>query len=178
LSTSRDAKQTAHRRELLQALTLAGRESSAATVLFHTTIAERVGLAASDTKTIDILLRLGPLTAGELAEHTGLATASVTSLIDRLEKKGLARRVRDANDRRRVIVEPVAERVAESEPLFGAIQQAFEELLECYTEEQLETVLDFMRRTAQRTREVTAALTRPADTPPAGEASSRTGSSQ
>jgi hypothetical protein len=56
-------------------------------------IAERTGDAPSDTKTMDILLRLGPLTAGELGEHTGLATASVTSLIDRLEKKGLACRV-------------------------------------------------------------------------------------
>jgi DNA-binding MarR family transcriptional regulator len=169
LSTSRDERQTDRRRELIQALTLAGRESSAATVLFHTAIAERAGLAPSDTKTIDILLRLGPLTAGELADYTGLATASVTSLIDRLEKKGFVRRVRDPKDRRRVIVEPVADRVAESEALFGSIQQAFEELLGCYTEDQLETVLDFMRRAAQRTREVTAALTRAADAPPAGE---------
>jgi hypothetical protein len=75
------------RRELVEGILAAGRESSAATVMLHTAIAERSGLAATDTKTIDTLIRLGPVTAGELAGYTGLATASVTSLIDRLEKR-------------------------------------------------------------------------------------------
>jgi DNA-binding MarR family transcriptional regulator len=110
-------------------------------------------------KTIDTLLRLGPITAGELAEHTGLATASVTSLIDRLEKKGLVRRARDPQDRRRVIVEPIRERIAQGATVFGPIRQAFEDLLVNYSDAQLETILDFMRRTSQRTREMTAALT-------------------
>jgi DNA-binding transcriptional ArsR family regulator len=79
------------RRDLVEGILAAGRESSAATVMLHTAIAERSGLTATDTKTIDTLIRLGPVTAGELAGYTGLATASVTSLIDRLEKKGLVR---------------------------------------------------------------------------------------
>jgi hypothetical protein len=63
---------SARSRELMDALTLAARESSAATVLFHTAIAEQAGLAPSDTKTMDILDRSGPVTAGELATRTGL----------------------------------------------------------------------------------------------------------
>jgi DNA-binding MarR family transcriptional regulator len=155
----KEAAPAARRRELLQALDLAGRESSTATVLFHAAVAAHAGLAASDIKTLDLLLRHGPLTAGELAAQTGLATASVTSLIDRLEQKDLVQRVRDPQDRRRVIVEAVGARAEASlAPLFGRIQQAFQEVLEEYSNEQLETLLDFMRRTAERVRRLTAAL--------------------
>jgi DNA-binding MarR family transcriptional regulator len=149
---------TARRRELAQALALSGRESSAATVMLHTAIAERAGLTASDTKTMDILVRSGPLTAGEIALRTGLATASVTTLIDRLESKGLVRRVPDPRDRRRVIVEPVAARVSEAEPFFRWMEGAFEGLLDFYSDDQLATILDFMRRSAERAREVTAQI--------------------
>lgn len=103
---------SARRRQLVEAILFAGRESSAATVMFHTAVAARAGLTATDSKTLDTLIRVGPVTAGELARHTGLATASVTSLIDRLEQKGLVRRARDARDRRRVMVEPIRERIA------------------------------------------------------------------
>jgi len=146
------------RQDLVDGILMAGRESSAATVLLHAAIAEHSGLSSTDIKTMDTLIRLGPLTAGELAAHTGLATASVTSLIDRLEKKGLARRTHDAKDRRRVIVEPVRERLASCDPVFGSIRKGFANLLTDYNNEQLETILDFMRRSSQRAREMTAAF--------------------
>lgn len=147
------------RRNLVEGILAAGRESSAATVMLHTAIAERSGLTATDTKTIDTLIRLGPVTAGELAGYTGLATASVTSLIDRLEKKGLVRRVRDSRDRRHVIVEPILERIGDCQNVFGPIRVGFAQVLENYGDEQLETILDFMRRSSNRARELTAAIT-------------------
>jgi DNA-binding MarR family transcriptional regulator len=154
---------TPPRKDLLEALHLAGRESSAATVLFHSAIAGRAGLAVTDTKTIDTLLRLGPLTAGELATHTGLATASVTALIDRLERKGLVQRVRDSQDRRRVIVKPVQARIEQGSAIFESIRTYYQDLLDPYTDDQLATILDYIRRATQRTREVTARISH---TPP------------
>jgi DNA-binding MarR family transcriptional regulator len=139
----------------VEEILFAGREGSAATVMFHTVIASRAGLTATDTKTLDTLLRVGPVTAGELARHTGLATASVTSLIDRLEEKGLVRRARDSRDRRRVMVEPVRERISEGASVWGSVRNAYAELLTAYSNSQLQTILDFMRRSAQRTREMT-----------------------
>src|SRR5262249_37287290 len=62
--------------------------------MFHGAVAARFRLTATDLKTLDILQRQGTRSAGELAAHTGLATPSVTALIDRLEAKGLIRRVR------------------------------------------------------------------------------------
>lgn len=146
------------RRQLIKELFEAGRESSAATVLFHAAIAAGAGLSASDMKTIDTLSRFGSLTAGELAQRIGLATASVTSLIDRLERKGWVRRVRDPKDRRVVIVEPIRDRAIKADAFFATLRPTFESLADSYSDEQLETILDFLRRSAERTREVTARL--------------------
>jgi DNA-binding MarR family transcriptional regulator len=126
--------------------------------MFHTAIAERAGLTATDAKTMGILARHGSLTAGELASHTGLATASVTSLIDRLETKGMVRRIHDRADRRRVIVEPVRENTEGNTSFFGAIQSAIEALVEDYSDGQLQTILEFMRRTTERIHAITVEL--------------------
>jgi DNA-binding MarR family transcriptional regulator len=88
--------------------------------VFHSAVAGQLDLHPTGCKTLGILERLGPLSAGESARHSGLATASVTNLIDRLEEKGFVRRVRDANDRRRVLVEPRRERLAGGRALFAS----------------------------------------------------------
>lgn len=73
-------------------------------MMFHGAIADQHSLTATDTRTLELLDRLGPQSAGEIAAHTGLAATSVTALIDRLEARGLVRRAADANDRRKVLV--------------------------------------------------------------------------
>src|SRR5215207_5351058 len=78
---------------------------STATVLFHAAIADRVGVSVTDMKCYSILRQAGPITAGELGERVGLTTGAITGVIDRLEHVGLARRVRDPHDRRRVVLE-------------------------------------------------------------------------
>src|SRR5204863_2167293 len=99
------------RAEVLEEFGRVGREHSDATVLFHGVMAGLLDLHPTDYKTLGILERLGPMSAGEIASHSGLASASVTNLLDRLERKGFVRRVRDAADRRRVLAEPVMDRL-------------------------------------------------------------------
>jgi DNA-binding MarR family transcriptional regulator len=148
------------RAELLEQLALAGRASSAATVMFHTAVAARQGLSASEEKALDLLERSGPLTAGELARQSGLAPASVTALINRLEAKGFARRVQNPSDRRSVLVEVDPERVyATVAPLFADWVGSLQELYAGYTDEQLEVILHFLNEAARRQREATARLT-------------------
>jgi DNA-binding MarR family transcriptional regulator len=154
-----NSRQT-ERATLLKELARVGREHSDATVLFHMVVAERLGLNPTDEKAMSILQRLGPLSAGDIAEHTGLATASVTDLIDRLEKRGFVRRVRDPADRRRVMVEPSAARVAEAEPLFRATAASLARLLEGFSTEELRIITEFMQRNAERLRSETARLER------------------
>jgi DNA-binding MarR family transcriptional regulator len=148
------------RAELLEQLALAGRASSAATVMFHTAVAARQGLSASEEKALDLLERSGPLTAGELARRSGLAPASVTGLIDRLERKGFARRVPNPGDGRSVLVEVDSERLyATVAPLFADWVGSLYELYAGYTDEQLEVILHFLTEAARRQQEATARLT-------------------
>src|ERR687892_862371 len=119
MATSHDqeahpADGTGRRAELLERLMQAGRAQSAATIMFHTAVAARHGLGASEEKALDLLERFGPLTAGELASHAGLAPPSVTGLINRLEAKGFARRIPNPKDRRSVLIEIDRERVMAS----------------------------------------------------------------
>jgi DNA-binding MarR family transcriptional regulator len=126
--------------------------SSTMAVFFHALIAARLGLGATEEKALLILGGMGSITAGQLADQTGLTTAAATSLIDRLEARGYVRRVRDAADRRRVIVEPDRTRLAELQREFAALQTDFTDLLDRYSDEQLTALADFLTTVAARAR--------------------------
>ncbi|MEV4391004.1 MarR family transcriptional regulator [Nonomuraea sp. NPDC049607] len=143
---------------MLDELVEAGRESSNAAVMYHSAMGERLGLGMTEEKTLDLLQRQGPLTAGELSQHTGLAPASVSGLIDRLEAKWLVRRVRDTKDRRRVIVEINWERLAGFGELFEPFVAAMSGLYDRYTDEELALIVDFLRRSTALQREATTEL--------------------
>jgi DNA-binding MarR family transcriptional regulator len=151
---------TGRRAELLEQLAMAGRASSVATVMFHTAVAAKQGLSASEEKALDLLERSGPLTAGELARQSGLAPASVTGLINRLEQKGFARRIQNPSDRRSILVEVDVERMyARVAPLFANWVRSLEELYAGYSDEQLEVILHFLTEAARRQQEATTRLT-------------------
>jgi MarR family 2-MHQ and catechol resistance regulon transcriptional repressor len=63
------------------------------------------GLGVSDFAVLEVLLHKGPLTISAIGEKVLLASASMTSAIDRLEKRGLVRRTNCSSDRRIRIVE-------------------------------------------------------------------------
>src|SRR5215216_2175583 len=149
---------TPDRVQLLNAVIQASRENSTVAVFFHTAIAGQVGLGATDEKTLFILRHYGSLTAGEIAQHTGLTTASVTNLIDRLERKGFVQRVRDASDRRRVIVQPNDARLAEIDQVFNQAVGTFDSVLDSYDDTQLATIADFLDRATEYSRNVIATL--------------------
>ncbi|MFB9201796.1 MarR family winged helix-turn-helix transcriptional regulator [Nonomuraea spiralis] len=143
---------------MLDELVEAGRESSNAAVMYHSAMGERLGLGMTEEKTLDLLQRLGPLTAGELSQHTGLAPASISGLIDRLEAKWLVRRVRDTKDRRRVIVEINWERLAGFGELFEPFVAAMNGLYDDYTDDELALIAGYLTRSTALQREATAAL--------------------
>jgi DNA-binding MarR family transcriptional regulator len=146
------------RPEILEQLARVGREHSDATVLFHATIATLLDLHTTDYKVLGILERSGPLSAGEIARRSGLATASVTNLIDRLEQKGFVRRVADPTDRRRVMVEAIADRLTGARSLFASTQRSLARLFERYSDRDLSAIADFLWRNAERLRDETAKL--------------------
>ncbi|MGB8259193.1 MAG: MarR family transcriptional regulator [Terracidiphilus sp.] len=120
-----------------------GRRLSARTLLFHQAVAARLGLHPTDLKCLDLARTEPELTAGRIAELTGLTTAAVTSVLDRLERAGLAQRVRDAADRRKVLVRPVEERAREVEGLFASLDAAMRKLYAEYSVRDLALIEEF-----------------------------------
>jgi DNA-binding MarR family transcriptional regulator len=141
---SRDARK---RTDLLVNLNEGFRQLSAATILFHQAIADRLGMNITDHKCADVLARQGAMTAGDLASYTGLTTGAITGVIDRLEKAGFVRRVKDPDDRRRVIVEPLLKRMEQViAPLFQSMGRSAAELCQRYSTEELAVIHDFTVR--------------------------------
>lgn len=150
--------QTDQREALLAAVYESGRELSTAAVMFHAALSELRGLSATEGKAIDILMRFGPMTAGEFGEHSGLAPASVTGLMRRLEGKGVARRVRHKDDRRKVLIELVGDQAAAAAPYFADFMGGLAALLEGYSDDQLRTIADFSTRAARIQQEAAGRL--------------------
>ena len=148
--------------EVLSAMARAGRDNSDATVIFHAAVSRRLGLNPTDYKTLGVLQRFGPQSAGQIAQHTGLAMASVTNLLDRLETKGFVRRISDPQDRRRVLATPVPARLAEAGALLGSTARSVTRLYARYGDPELAVIADFLARNAERLRTETAKLERQA----------------
>jgi DNA-binding MarR family transcriptional regulator len=144
----------ADRGTTVAALERALRETSALSVLFSQAVADRAGMNPTDLESLDILARHGPMTAGRLAELTGLTTGAITGLVDRLEGRGYARREPHPTDRRSVIVRPLIENAERDlAPSYAAMSRAMDELVTRYSDEELAVIADFMTRAAAVTAE-------------------------
>jgi DNA-binding MarR family transcriptional regulator len=147
-----------HNKDYGQAFTELGREMSVHTVMFHNAVAERIGLSVTDHKCLDYVLRVGSVTAGQLAKHTGLTTGAITGVVDRLEKAGFVQRLPDPKDRRKVLISPLRDRLPELTKLFGSLGRNMAGIMNHYSAREAELVLDFMNRVVSVMREANLKL--------------------
>jgi DNA-binding transcriptional ArsR family regulator len=121
--------------------------------------AERIGINATDLNCLNLVALTGRLTAGELAQQTGLSTASITGVLDRLEEGGFVRRVRDARDRRRVIVElsagPGLSKVGST---FAPVVEAWRAAAAGYSADELRLILGFQGKLEEIIRDQLARI--------------------
>jgi DNA-binding MarR family transcriptional regulator len=151
-----------HRAELLAQLQRAAQASTTDGLLFHQAVADRVGLHVTDLRCLNLLAGAGPLTAGELGQQLGLGTTgAVTRMVDRLERAGYVRRQPDPRDRRRVIIQPVPERLATIAPHYQGMADAWTGLLATYSDEQLALFLDLFDRMHQMSLQQLGSLDHP-----------------
>ena len=132
--------------EALERFTLYMREQSALTVMFHARVAEKMGLSATDEKCLDLAMRAeGPVTAGRIAELSGLSTGAVTGVIDRLERAGYVRRVRDPHDRRKVLVEVTPGDLEKFGAIFEVARQSMIEVLDQFSAAELDVIERYLK---------------------------------
>jgi DNA-binding MarR family transcriptional regulator len=133
------------KRQIFDELIYEVRRSQNATDRFDQAVADAIGINRTDLRCLDVIQRDGPVPAGRLADETGLTTGAITTVLDRLERAGFARRVRDPTDRRRVLVEVTPEAFAGEVNFYGEHIAASEYAYRDYTEEQLEMLLGWVR---------------------------------
>jgi DNA-binding MarR family transcriptional regulator len=132
------------RAALMEQLEHAVRKSSALGVIFGQTVAGHVGISSSDLECVDFLNIEGRVTAGRLAELTGLTTGAITGVVDRLEKAGLVRRERDESDRRKVYIAIVPENVMKVGRYYEHLQRAMLQQWDGFSDAELKLLLRFM----------------------------------
>lgn len=132
------------------------RELNSRVIMLHHAVGERMGLSATEHKAADILRRFGPMTAGELAEQTGLTTGAVTGLVDRLEREGFVKREHDRKDRRRVIIKPIERgKYEEVQSLFTPVLKTITYLYDQYSPAERKIIADFALKAADALKEET-----------------------
>jgi DNA-binding MarR family transcriptional regulator len=137
---SRDSK-----KELISQLITAYRANTSQEGAFDTLAAESLGLSLTDLRCLDLVEAGGGMTAGQLATASGLTTGAVTAVIDRLERAGFVRRLRDESDRRKVNVEVTPRHYDEAGKVWGPLMAEWQKTLDSrFTAAELKTITEFL----------------------------------
>jgi DNA-binding MarR family transcriptional regulator len=138
------------RAELELAFATAMRRTGSLMQLTGQAAADKIGINATDLNCLNILSFSGRMTAGELARATGLTTASITGVVDRLEEAGFVSRERDPHDRRRVVVTLVLDQaMREVASVFLPLMRDWREMSARYSDDELRLIVDFYGRMEQ-----------------------------
>jgi DNA-binding HxlR family transcriptional regulator len=153
------AGDSAERQRLEGDFLLAMRRVGSIMQLLGQVSAERIGVNATDLNCLNIVALTGSMSAGDLARATGLTTASITGVLDRLEEGGFVRRERDPHDRRRVIVNLNAgPGLREVAPVFAPLVKAWRTAAAGYSDDELRLLLEFQQRLEEIVRDQLARL--------------------
>src|SRR5690349_8273463 len=136
--------------------------------MFAKMVADRAGISSADMDCIDFVNVEGRMTAGRLAELTGLTTGAITGVVDRLEKAGLVRRERDESDRRKVFIVPVTERMMEMGRPYELVKRAMQEQCEAYTDAELKFLIRYGTESYQSMLQATTQLRNQVEAGPSG----------
>ena len=145
----------AARRRLYRTIKEALRDLGGQLSLLNHSIGARLDLKATDLECLDLITRYGPVSPSVLARRARLHPATMTGILDRLERGGWIERSRDASDRRGVFVQAARGRGAEILRLYlvdSGMNTAMDEICADYEDGELELLAGFLRRTADAGR--------------------------
>jgi DNA-binding MarR family transcriptional regulator len=156
--SSEDADSARHRRRLSTAIKEALRELSIQLSLLNHHVGARVELKDVDLDCLDLISRNGPLSPSALARRAGLHPATMTGIIDRLERGGWVARDRGTSDRRAVLIRALRDRNSELLHLYSGMNTSVDQICAEYSDAELRLLTDFLRRTADAGRTATDEL--------------------
>jgi DNA-binding MarR family transcriptional regulator len=134
------------------------RELSIQLSLLNHRVGARLDLKDVDLDCLDLINRHGPINPSILARRAGLHPATMTGILDRLERGGWIARERDPADRRAVAVRALRDRNAELFGLFSGMNASMDQICAGYGDTELELIADFLRRTTDAGRAATDEL--------------------
>ncbi|MCE3235048.1 MAG: transcriptional regulator, MarR family [Vampirovibrio sp.] len=107
---------------------------------------ETSGLCMSDFTTLEVLLHKGPLPVNVIGEKVQLTSGSITTAVDRLEKKGLVERQFSPTDRRVRLVNLTLEGRSLIETVFAAHEQALETAASGLNPEEKKQLIELLKK--------------------------------
>ncbi len=155
---------------LVDRLIAAARASQNAADMFDEKFGQFFGSNRADARCADIIQRYGRLTAGDLAKHAGLTTGAITTMVDRLEKSGVARRIRDKADRRKVFIELTDFSKELGEIVFTPMGEAFGQAMGDVSKDELRIIAEYLEYSERLNRTYARVLEKHISKPPASRA--------
>jgi DNA-binding MarR family transcriptional regulator len=137
------------RREEYQAISSNLRDLALTLTVLGSALAARLNLNRNDLRALDILIEQRGMTAGQLASQLKLTTGAITGVIDRLELAGHAVRMHDDEDRRKVVVRATRKAVESRDEALGSVRVELGQLLEGYSEDELDLIHSFLEKAGQ-----------------------------
>jgi DNA-binding MarR family transcriptional regulator len=156
--TAREAGAARRRRRLVNAVKDSLRELNSQLSTLNHHVGARLELRDADLGCLELLARHGPLSPGTLARLAGLHPATMTGVVDRLERAGWVARDRDPADRRAVLIRPLRTRGAELFRLYAGMNASMDQLCAGYSDDELALLADFLHRTTEAGQAATDAF--------------------
>jgi DNA-binding MarR family transcriptional regulator len=156
--TPEDGNATRQRRRLITTVKDALRELRVQLSVLNHQVGAQLEVKDVDFDCLDLINIYGPLSPSTLARHAGLHPATMTGILDRLERGGWVVRERDSDDRRAVLVRALRDRNAEAFRVYAPMNTSLDQICSDYNNAELELIADFLRRTTHAGRNAAAEL--------------------
>lgn len=133
------------RKDLIREVGKAVQAFQDSTDSFDEAAAARLGINRTDLRCLGVIAARAPVAVGEIARAVGLTRGAATTALDRIERKSYARRIRDPDDRRGVLMEMTDKARKEAGAIWGPVVKAGERMMAGYSDAELKTVLRYLR---------------------------------
>jgi DNA-binding MarR family transcriptional regulator len=111
-------------------------------------VGSHIDLLPGDLGVLDLIDREGPISPREVSQLTGIHPATLTGVLDRLERGGWATRQPDPIDRRKTVLETIPDRGGELFRLYAPMSQALAAICAGYSSQELAVIVDFVEKAA------------------------------